>query len=764
MLSKILSPAFAFLAVLYHLIPLLSSRAPAGWDTSCHFYLAHHMGDLLARGHVTGYDPLWYAGYPSFTLYQPLAYVLAAGPYFLSGGIVSIGFGFNLLLVLTPILFLVSLWWATRSWLGSESARFSWILGALWLLLGRDFSLLGMGIHAATFVGLVAHMLGLALSLTVLGLCAPRSAQSWGWRRLLVTGFVIALVLLCHSLSALFLAACLGILVLCAKSWRQRGWIVASGLLGIALSAWWLVPFLDHLELSSAAKLAASSQYPDPLFALFPEMNPGKLQALVQEAKRGASFSSLGLSLPWTGILFLSATLFGVAALARAQKWQLLVLFFGLLIVLPRDFFPHTTTTPLHYYRFTQSISGLMLIIAAGGLVHLSRRLNPRLVWSWAVLTLVVATGFKFDLKEDVKDPFGYRQPGNFPVHHFVDQYSWYADAEAIMEEIAKLPRTGRVATESAMKNQYILGSPHFFSAMLPLKHGIPVLPGLLSESALSAGFVNPMLSELTDSMLWGRTELYSQAGFTGLLPQQLIERLGFYNVEYLLVSTRLARRKLAPLVGEVIDEVVKRGEFMVYRLRTFRPRVRCTNGRPFLFLDSGGMSFRMFFDLWFSSSILGPRDVFRLDDSVATLREDERAQFAGIIVALQWNVPIDQNEAASIEGLGLPVIYLNDSTRTSVPGVVSIADISDPKSTTELEVAVRNILEQTPNALEVPGIAFTKEEAEAFEFDAHCPVVLGYSYTPRWQVEGEAQRVFLAAPSFMGVLSSRQTRMRFVR
>lgn len=120
---------FRFLSVITCLIllfivlePLLSSRVTAGWDITPHYYLAHSMAELLRAGHVSGYDTLWFAGYPSFTLYQPLTYLLAALPNFLSDGQTSVGLGFNILLVFAPFFLLFSLWFCTKKWFGSEAA------------------------------------------------------------------------------------------------------------------------------------------------------------------------------------------------------------------------------------------------------------------------------------------------------------------------------------------------------------------------------------------------------------------------------------------------------------------------------------------------------------------------------------------------------------------------------------------------------------------------------------------------------------------
>src|SRR5450759_5748445 len=56
-----------------HPLLLLTSTTTAGGDTGAHVLLPKFLeSNLLAHGHLTGWDPGWSDGFPMYTFYFPL--------------------------------------------------------------------------------------------------------------------------------------------------------------------------------------------------------------------------------------------------------------------------------------------------------------------------------------------------------------------------------------------------------------------------------------------------------------------------------------------------------------------------------------------------------------------------------------------------------------------------------------------------------------------------------------------------------------------
>ena len=68
---------FAFLLNYFKPELMLSKTTTSGGDTGSHHYLAEYLKDyLIPHGKIIGWSPGWYAGFPLFQFYFPLAYLL----------------------------------------------------------------------------------------------------------------------------------------------------------------------------------------------------------------------------------------------------------------------------------------------------------------------------------------------------------------------------------------------------------------------------------------------------------------------------------------------------------------------------------------------------------------------------------------------------------------------------------------------------------------------------------------------------------------
>ena len=114
----------------------------------------------------------------------------------------------------------------------------------LLFLFDRSFNIYG-GNLMSTMAGEFAYSLGLAVAVLFIGV-AVRGMDSGRCR--VLAGFLLALTGLLHLFSAFLALAATAALVLAGRwrraAWLQRlRWTLATGALGAALSAWWVLPF-----------------------------------------------------------------------------------------------------------------------------------------------------------------------------------------------------------------------------------------------------------------------------------------------------------------------------------------------------------------------------------------------------------------------------------------------------------------------------------------------------------------------------------------
>jgi len=245
-----------------HLNLLFTNTTTTGGDTGAHFVMpAYLRSHLLSHGHLTGWDPSWYDGYPIYTFYFVVPDLLAA----LGSYVIPYGIAFKLMTVLGSILLPVAAWACGRLF-GLRSPGPA-ALAALTLPFLFDYSwtILGGNLFS-TLAGEYAFSLAIPMALVFLGLFSRclRSGTGRGW-----SAVVLALCILTHIVPAFLAlagAAVLTVLELCG-SWvrsddgagpgpgpnrRRVLWWAASTIgLGVLLSSWWLVPFLFQHDLST---------------------------------------------------------------------------------------------------------------------------------------------------------------------------------------------------------------------------------------------------------------------------------------------------------------------------------------------------------------------------------------------------------------------------------------------------------------------------------------------------------------------------------
>ena len=240
---------------------LLSSSTTTGGDTGAHFILpAFLKSTFLPGGKLTGWYPGWYDGFSLYTYYFVLPDLVAA----LASYVIPYGVAFKLATVLGSLLLPVCAWGMGRLFRLKDPIPACLAVATLPLLFDPTFTIDGGNLFS-TLAGEYAFSLGLAVSLVVIGLFARGLVTGKGS---IITPIALAACLACHLVPTLYALLAAGVLTLVAFLFPNgllgddaQGsslgllpgsrpsrlgalwWGVRSGILGLALAGWWLLPF-----------------------------------------------------------------------------------------------------------------------------------------------------------------------------------------------------------------------------------------------------------------------------------------------------------------------------------------------------------------------------------------------------------------------------------------------------------------------------------------------------------------------------------------
>ncbi len=233
--------------VIWQLDPglLLANTATTGGDTGAHYGLAQFLKtSLLPHGHVTGWDPGAYDGFPLYSLYFPLPDAIAA----LLGYVVPFDIAFKFATILGSITLPVAAW-AFGRLAGLERPRPAVLaLFTLPFLFNQTFTIYGGNLYS-TLAGEYSFSFGLSIALVFLG-TAIRGMRTGQYR--VRAALLLGACVLCHVVPTFFaLAGMLVIFVLYGPSWRRAAWMVAVAVTAFLLVAWWAVPFVAQQAYST---------------------------------------------------------------------------------------------------------------------------------------------------------------------------------------------------------------------------------------------------------------------------------------------------------------------------------------------------------------------------------------------------------------------------------------------------------------------------------------------------------------------------------
>lgn len=256
---------------------LFLGTTATGGDTGAHVALpAYLKSHLLTHGQLTGWDPGWYDGFPIYTFYFPLPGLLTVA----LNGVFSYDVAFKLVTILGSLLLPLSAWAFGRLAGLRDPGPGCLAAATLPFLFEPSFSIYG-GNLLSTLAGEFSFSLSLSISLLFLGVVAAGLRTG---RHRAFAAVLFAATLLCHLIPAMFAVAgavvwlvldadltramARGIRASAARRrwWRRLEWSAVAGLLGVGLTAWWLLPFYTQQSYTTNMGYTKVFGYPHLLF------------------------------------------------------------------------------------------------------------------------------------------------------------------------------------------------------------------------------------------------------------------------------------------------------------------------------------------------------------------------------------------------------------------------------------------------------------------------------------------------------------------
>ena len=220
---------------------VLSSSTPAGGDMGAHVWGPAYLRDhLLPSLRLTGWSPDWYAGFPAYHFYMVVpSLAIALGSF-----VVPYGVAFKLVAISGVLTLPIACWAFGRLVRLPFPAPPLLAVAGTVFLFDRSFSIYGGNI-ASTLAGEFAFSISLSLAIVFLGVVGRGLDDG---RHRFAAALLLALVGLCHAIPMFFALAGAAIWLVMSVV-RRSGfvlrvwWLISAGVVGMALTAWWILPF-----------------------------------------------------------------------------------------------------------------------------------------------------------------------------------------------------------------------------------------------------------------------------------------------------------------------------------------------------------------------------------------------------------------------------------------------------------------------------------------------------------------------------------------
>jgi hypothetical protein len=502
-------------------------------------------------GGLLGWNPWWYAGWPEWQFYPPGYGLAGLALAALSGGHLSSVQVYQVLLFGAYLLPALVAFLALR---GLGLGRAVGLTAGFFLLVFPDLYG-GVG-------GVLIGMLGdrPALGLVPLAWWLGVRVASGRTPALSLAGLALtaAAIVLLHPFR-LWLAALLVLLSVLllpgVARWRALVACASAGLLGLALAAFWLVPYLAQSSLATPVLRASLETLPFWLFGgrlgfflVFAAW--GMVRAVVAPPRERALLLALALAA-------------GLTLLWMLADWLILVDRLGVVALDP--------------IRFIEDVYLAVLLLAAAGFVDLLRLAYARVGSGWGVVAAVVATALLALL---VFQPFpgwvnGYRPtPGGEP--RFLREATAAYQLDRLWATLRASPGGRVLFTSSVFRLRQAGGNvPTYLMALTPALAGRETIGGTFQHWAPVAAFywyglpLPRVMAERTD--LKDDQTIFGLP-WRGMDEARLLAILRALNVTEVVATEYDVWARTFLDRSPAFEAVLRERQFNVYRVRDYLP------------------------------------------------------------------------------------------------------------------------------------------------------------------------------------------------
>ena len=494
---------------------------------------------MLPHFRLTGWAPGWYAGMPMFTFYWPFPFLLIAifnwfMPYTIAFKIVTVlgvfalpatayAFG-RLLRVRRPYPIMAAVF-------------------ALAMLMMESFSIYGGNI-LSTLAGEFSYMLSFSLVFLLLG-TLYRGMEKPRFNMLFVLNCLILMaIVLSHMVTTIVLICIVPGLLLVYPRWKSLGYLVAVGLIGFCLTAFWSLPFVAGLQWTAHMSWTQLHTFKD----LVPnEMLPIAALALIGVAYAVARKESKLLPLAW--ITFITLVLFWT--LPNGRLWNARVVpFFYMSLDLWAAYGTAWLVRP-----FATMVRDLFSVRG----VTARRIYVPVVAVVVGLIVMITSTtaGGPFN-------HFGGWIKWNYSGYEGKPLYSEYTQINNFLNTLQ--PADARVMVEHGQKIDQF-GTPRAFE-IIPYWTDLDTMEGTLMEASFTAPFHFINQAELSENP----SDAISGIKYPGVDVERGLTHLQFMNIPYLITFDNPdndVEEKVTPAVkaDPRADELAVFGDYHIFRI-----------------------------------------------------------------------------------------------------------------------------------------------------------------------------------------------------
>ncbi len=503
------------------------------------------------RGNIPFYDPETFSGWPVFQFYAFLAHLVAAllshplSLFVTEAARLSV----HVILVIGCASFPCFVYYAARPLLtelfaGNESVarRQQWLLAlstgvlSFWFL-NHDGQWYGIGAAAVMNIGLYSQLFGWIFFLLHLGALFRFLQQDDPTKTRLISVF-FALLLLSHAMTFVYSA----FLVFLSCCWfAEKRWVLfRAHLLGVLLTAFWLVPMLWFTANYTALDIYRPTGDFLELFFRYP------LYGLLRGLRSWLQGHFTALDPTNIVIMLLCLTLLCHQAF-KGSRLLITFMVFNLLglVVFSSGFIASSLPIGFHYYRFLGYVFLLaLLLLSVVPLVFLKDLLGPEQQIHYRLRVVTLAVVAFVCLIAQMKLPHFER--GKIAG---LNPHSYLASEDRVLDYFSQQSAKGRVIFEYFDNyKRFPFLSCHYMITNLKKRSGFEPINGLFLQSTLAYLFPIGSLNSL-GVRTWSGPTVYLEGA--KLDDATKIEQLKSFGVTHIVLSNAEAVKRLRPFLLE---------------------------------------------------------------------------------------------------------------------------------------------------------------------------------------------------------------------